>query len=389
MRRVPLPDVTDVSSLTILCRSPRVSTLCAIAVLAMACSGNGAHKSPAQRSQSSAQTQPSQQAAQHAAQAHPAQTYGLTPEQAAQVLAEVGSEKLTLGEFAQLLGRQSAYVRARYRDPQRKREFLDNWVQFELLAQEAEQRGLLRSGDVARVGKQVMVQRMLQDLFDREGQPPSITDVSEAEIQRYYDEHYSDFHKPAQVRASHILFKDRALAERCHQQLLDAATPTDDALFHKLAQTYNQDPQTRSSAGDLRFFSRTPDPAGETASPERPAAVRAAAFSLRNLGDIAPQLVRSPQGFHIVRLTGRREALDRSLEDTQRILRNKLWRQKREKAREDFVADLRAKADVRENSEVLAEVQARHNAGGKSPHTRLPNKPADRGRSGQPTPKVP
>src|SRR5688572_1316361 len=54
--------------------------------------------------------------------------YGLTPEQASQVLVEVGSTKITLGEFAERLGSQSPYLRARYHSPERKREFLDNMV---------------------------------------------------------------------------------------------------------------------------------------------------------------------------------------------------------------------------------------------------------------------
>jgi len=356
-------------------RATCVAVFWIFSALAAACSGP-AHKPPAQSEPTPAQAQSTPDAAQPRP-AEPAHKYGLTPKQAKQVLAEVGDTKITLGEFAEQLGRQSPYVRARYRNPERKREFLENLVQFELLAQEAEQRGLLHSKDVERVGKQAMVEHMMQDLFDHGGLAPSTADISDAEIQRYYDEHYNDFNKPAQVRASHILFKDRNLAERCLKQLSDAA-PTDDALFHKLAQTYNQDPQTRSSAGDLRFFSRTPDPAGETDIPERPAEVRETAFNLHNLGDIAPQLVRTSQGFHIVRLTGKREVLKRSLEDARRVIQNKLWRQKREKAIEDFVADLRAKADVRENSQVLAEVQADHRPGAGLPNKRAQVQQAQR-----------
>jgi parvulin-like peptidyl-prolyl isomerase len=238
-------------------------------------------------------------------------------------------------------------------------------VQFELLARDAEQRGLMHSPEVERIGKQAMVQHMLQDLFDRGG--VKLEDITQAEIQRYYDEHASDFHKPAQVRASHILFKDRGSAERCLKQLLDhdhdqdhrLRNPQDAELFRKLALTLTQDASTRESAGDLRFFSETPDPAGETDAPKRPAAVRKAAFTLQNIGDIAPQIVQSPEGFHIVQLTGKRDALERSVEDARRMIQNKLWRQRREKAIEDFVADLRQKADVRENRDALAEVQVR------------------------------
>ncbi|HEY2736708.1 MAG TPA: peptidyl-prolyl cis-trans isomerase, partial [Polyangiales bacterium] len=61
-------------------------------------------------------------------------SYGLTPEQSAQVLVKVGDTKITLGEFAERLGNQLPYLRARYHSPERRREFLENMVRFELLA---------------------------------------------------------------------------------------------------------------------------------------------------------------------------------------------------------------------------------------------------------------
>lgn len=285
--------------------------------------------------------------------------YGLTAEQAAQVLVEVGDTKITLGEFAERLGSQSPYLRARYNSPERRREFLENMVRFELLAAEADKRGFTKSDDVERVRRQVMVQQMMSDLFDKGGL--KLTDITEDEIKKYYDEHISEFDKPAQVRASHILFKDKASAEQALKEL--KAKPQDNELFRKLAEQKSIDAATKASGGDLRFFSEAPDPKGETDEPERPEAVRKAAFSLANIGDLYPEVVQSDKGFHVVKLTGRREAIKRTLEDARRMIQNKLWRQKREESIEKFVADLRAKANVQENPEALAKVQVRDAVG--------------------------
>lgn len=281
--------------------------------------------------------------------------YGLTPEQAAQVLVEVGETKITLGEFAERLGSQSPYLRARYNSPERRREFLENMVRFELLAAEAERRGFTKSDDVERVRRQVMVQQMMTDLFDKGGL--KLTDITEDEIKRYYDEHISEFDKPAQVRASHILFKDKAAAESALKELKQQ--PNDMELFRKLAEQKSQDAATKANGGDLRFFSETADPKGETDDLERPAEVRKAAFSVANVGDLYPEVVQSERGYHVVKLTGRREALKRTLEDARRMIQNKLWRSKREEAIEKFVADLRAKANVQENPDALARVQVK------------------------------
>jgi peptidyl-prolyl cis-trans isomerase C len=288
-----------------------------------------------------------------------ASKYGLTPEQAGQVLVSVGETKITLGEFAERLGTQSPYLRARYHSPERRREFLENMVRFELLAGEAEKKGYDKTEDVERVRKQVMVQQMMQDLFDKGGL--KLSDISDTEIEAYYNAHPAEFDKPAQVRASHILFKDKAAAEKALNALKQA--PTDMELFRKLAAAENIDPATKDSFGDLRFFSATKDKSGETDEPERPDAVRKAAFGLSKVGDLAPEVVQSERGFHIVKLTGKRDAMQRTLEDARRMIQNKLWRDKREEAIEKFVADLRTKANVQENPAALAKVQVKDGIG--------------------------
>lgn len=286
-------------------------------------------------------------------------THGLTPEQAAQTLVKVGDTTITLGDFAERLGGQSPYLRARYNSPERRREFLDNMVRFELLALEAEKRGYEKAGEVERVRQQMMVQQMMQDLFEKQG--VKLADIDDKDIESYYAANKAEFDKPAQVRASHILVKDKALADKLLKELV--AKPEDMQRFRQLAEQHNEDPATKSNAGDLRFFSATRD-AGETNEPERPDAVRKAAFTLKNVGDVYPELIKTDKGFHIVKLTGKREAMTRSLEDARRLIQNRLWRKKREEAIEKFVAELRAKAKIQESAELLAKVQVKEGAPG-------------------------
>jgi peptidyl-prolyl cis-trans isomerase C len=274
---------------------------------------------------------------------------GLTEEQSKQVLAKVGDTTITLGEFADRLSSQSPYLRARYQSPERRREFLDNMVRFELLALEAKKRGEDKLPDVQRVREQMMVQQMMKELFDDKG--VKLSDISDKEIQEYYDKNPTEFHKPEQRRASHILFKDKAKAEAVLKKL--QAAPDDMELFRKLAEQNNQDAATKDRFGDLRFFSQAPA-AGETAPPQP---VRDAVFKLVKTGDMAPEVIQSEQGFHVVKLTGERAALDRSLDDARRLIQNRLWRKKREDAIEAFVADLRGKAELKENLDLLSQVK--------------------------------
>lgn len=282
--------------------------------------------------------------------AGPAKTHGLTQEQAAEPIAKVGDTTITVGEFADRLASQSPYLRARYSSPERKREFLDNMVRFELLSIEAQKRGLDKQPEVERVKRQMMVQQMMTELFDEQG--VKLSDIPDADIEAYYAAHKNEFNKPEQRRASHILCKTKAECEAVLTKL-KAGKSDDMELFRKLAEQHNADATTKERQGDLRFFSREPAE-GENAPPK---AVRDAVWTLAKNGELYDGVVESEQGFHVIKRTGERPALARTLEDARRLIQNRLWREKREAAIDAFVAELRKKAEVKENLDVLAQVK--------------------------------
>jgi parvulin-like peptidyl-prolyl isomerase len=275
--------------------------------------------------------------------------HGLTPEQAQQTLAKVGDTEITVGELAEELASKGSFIRTRYSSPERRREFLDQMIRFELLAQEAERRGLDELPEVERTRKQMMIRRFLEERFDQGG-PEAIP---MEDVREYYEAHRSEYHTPEQVRASHILFEDRATAERVLAQLRE--DPNDLRLFRRLAEEHNTDQATRDRFGDLRFFSR-PDQRAE-GEPEVPAPVAEAAFEIRQIGQYAPEVVQSDAGYHVVKLTGRRAAMHRSLEEATRPIRNRLWRERREQAIEELIEELRRESDVEENLDMLEHVR--------------------------------
>jgi peptidyl-prolyl cis-trans isomerase C len=279
-------------------------------------------------------------------------SHGLTKEQAAKVLFKVGDTEVTVGEFADRLANQSPYLRARYyNDPQRRREFLDNMIQFELLAAEAKKRGYDKSNEVEQVRKQKMVQQMMKKLFDKDGK--GLSEVSEAEVKAYYEKHNDEFHKPAQVRVNHILIKDKAKAQGILKKVL--AKPGDMQHFRSLAEQFSEDKETSSRGGDLRFFSSAKDKRPN--EPNVPDSVREGAFSLEKNGDVLPSLIESEVGYHIIMLAGKRNAYDRSLEEARRMIQNRLWRTKRDEGINKLVSDLRSKAKVKQNLALLEQVK--------------------------------
>ncbi|MGB0678029.1 MAG: peptidylprolyl isomerase [Polyangiales bacterium] len=280
----------------------------------------------------------------------PSEVHGLTPEQAGKPLLRLGQTTVTVGEFAERLASQSPYLRARYNSPERKKEFLDNFIRFELLALEAKRLGFDKHPDVVRTRKQFMVQQMIRREFEEK---IKLRDVKSSEIRAYYDKHRGEFHRPAQVRASHLQVGDAAMAT----QLLGQLQSADDRQqrFEQLVRRHSQDAESKTQLGDLRFFSRPGQ--GQPDEATVPAAVAKAAFSLKQVGDLYPKPVQSEAGYHLIMLTGKREALNRSLAEVRRAIQTKLWRQKREKAVANYVKSLRRKYKVREYPAHLAQVE--------------------------------
>lgn len=276
--------------------------------------------------------------------------HGLTSEQAKQPLVVIGDTAVTVGDFADQLADKSPYLRARYASPERRRELLDELVKFELLAKEAARRGLDKSDEVLRTKKQLMVQQMMKAEFEDK---VKLSDITEAEIKAYYDGHPEEFNKPAQVRASAIVVRDEARAKKLLKQLLDK--PEDNELFRQLASTQSDDPVLKERFGDLQFFSHPS--ARKEGDPSLPDAVATTAFKLDKIGDLAPEPIKTEQGYYVLKLTGKRKELARTLEQTRRTIQHKLWRERREAAVDAFVKALRAKAKVQENWALLEQVK--------------------------------
>ncbi|MGE3633030.1 MAG: peptidyl-prolyl cis-trans isomerase, partial [Sandaracinaceae bacterium] len=274
--------------------------------------------------------------------------HGLTEQQAAAVVAKVGERNITAGELAEELAEKGSFIRTRYASPERRREFLDQMIRFELLAQEAHRRGYDELPEVTRAQKQMMIRRFLEARFDQGG-PDSIP---ADEVAAYYEAHRREFNTPEQVRASHIRFRDRATAQRVLRELL--ASPADLQLFRRMNDQHNTDEDAKGRMGDLRFFSR-PEERTEH-EPDVPAPVATAAFAIEQLGGYYPEVVETEDGFHIVKLTGRRAAMSRPLADAERPIRSRLFRERRETGIEALVTQLREEADVEENLDVLSEI---------------------------------
>ncbi len=274
-------------------------------------------------------TEPPQQA-----QEQPAEE--LSPEdqaRRAKVVAKVGEVEITIGDVEDQIGQQSPFLRARYREPEKLRELVQNMVRFELLAREAQKQGYGTNESVVRSVKQNSVQTLIRREFDERITPESIPD---AEVREYYESHQAEFHRDEMVRASHILVADRAAADRLLSELAEA----DARAFRQAAREHSVDTETKLRGGDLRYFTRQGQgPNARDAAVD--SAIVEAAFGLREVGDTVAEPVRVGERWSIVKLTGRRPAEHRTIEEADQGIRLRLWRQRRQDGIERFVTELR------------------------------------------------
>jgi hypothetical protein len=127
--------------------------------------------------------------------------------------------------------------------------------------------------------------------------------VTDGRVKQYYDERAVQYKRP-QTRASHILIKDKAVADEVKAKL-DAGGD-----FAKLAAEYSEDTMTKDKGGDLGWFQRE----------KLIAEVADVAFEQELNKAHGP--VETRYGYHIILPTERRDAIP--LADVEGEIKNKL-----------------------------------------------------------------
>jgi peptidyl-prolyl cis-trans isomerase C len=267
-----------------------------------------------------------------------------TPEELNAPLATVDGVVITVQEFQDQLNRQSPYVRARYTSKEEKKNFLDTLVTVEVMAKEAQRRGLDKDPEVVRTMKQVMIQKLSKEVFSAEATRDSIT---EAELMDYYKQHESEYRRPAQVRAAAIVVKDKALADKLAVEA-KAQEGKSHTGYRDLVTKHTVDEAGKATGGDLGYFSKD--------STEVPKPVIDAAFALEN-GKVSAAIPAGDGRFFIVKVTGTRPALEKSFEDVKSQIQTRVLRDKQMQAQKDFVDSLKSKAKIEVNEQNLEKVQ--------------------------------
>jgi len=175
-------------------------------------------------------------------------------------------------------------------------------------------------------------------------------------IEKYFENKKSDYEKPEQVSARHILLKVNANASAAEQKQVEKKAKkiakeakANADKFAELASKYSEGP-TKTKGGDLGFFAK-----GRMVK-----AFEDAAFAMKP-GDVS-EPVKTQFGWHIIKVEDKKAAEKKTLEDVKESIARVLITKERTKA------SAKAKADT-----FLAEAKA-----GKTFEELLPKEEADK-----------
>jgi peptidyl-prolyl cis-trans isomerase C len=283
---------------------------------------------------------------------------------------------ITADEFKTRLDEQSPFIRARYSTLERKKEFLDNLIRFEVLAKEAERQGLDKDPEVQMTLRKIMVQKLVQKSFQ---DPGAAKELPEPELQKYYDDHKDEFNRPKKARVSAIIFNAPAgsptraaklAAARKAQAKVKATEKKNPQAFQQAVAEFSEDGASKGAGGDLGF--KSPDELEKSFGKE----VAQAAFALK-AGETSG-VIEGAQGLYLVRVGGMQEEVSRSFDQVKAQINQKLSRERRTKDFDELVKKLRDEAAVKVDEKALEAITVT------APPPGMPGAPGAPGMPGMP-----
>ncbi|MCK6548304.1 peptidyl-prolyl cis-trans isomerase [Myxococcota bacterium] len=266
-------------------------------------------------------------------------------------LAKVGPVALTTAELERRIAQQSPFVKAQLKDPEQKKKFVENEIKMELLAQEGWRLGMYEDPKILAELRRAIVSKMMRDkLAELAGN----VDATESELIEAYKKKEADFVKPEKIRVSMLLLAAATPdAKKQAAKKLEALKVKLDAELKKgnepaLAQAIreqSQDQATRLNGGDLNFLSREE----LTERLGQPAADRL--FDKTEVGELV--LEETKDGVALLRKTGKRRAVERTLEMVKPQIRSNVLAEKRAAVFDKYVEELKKAHGVELDAELI------------------------------------
>ena len=242
------------------------------------------------------------------------------------VLARVSSRVITESDLkANIAKMPAAYQNIISKNP---KKYVEDMIVETLCYEEGVRKGIDRDKEVKELVNEAKKKIVMAKLIKSEVED-KVT-VTEDEMKKFYDEHSKEFTTPEMWRASHILVS----TEKEAKDLLDELAKG--AKFEDLARVHSID-ATASRGGDVGFFR-----AGQLVPDYEKACLKL------NVGETSG-IVQTQFGYHIIRLTDKKEPGIKSYQEAKRAIDSELRKTKRSELFNALVLKLKNKYGVEVN----------------------------------------
>ncbi|MCQ6273965.1 peptidylprolyl isomerase [Bacillus sp. V3B] len=153
-------------------------------------------------------------------------------------------------------------------------------------------------------------------------------EISDKEMETYFEENKESYNEAEQVEASHILVEEEETAKEVKEQLSAGEDFTD------LAREYSTDTSNAENGGELGFFGQG----------EMVAEFEDVAFSM-NIGDIS-EPVQTDYGYHIIHVTDKKEATEAVYEDHKEEIKQILFDEAIQTEYTSWITDKRESLEI-------------------------------------------
>ena len=212
-----------------------------------------------------------------------------------------------------------------------QKQFLERLVRRELLLQAAEKQKMGERPEVAEqvttLRRDLMVRALLQEEVGAK------VKVEDKEVQEYFAAHPEEF-SGDQIRVRHILV-------RTEEQAKDVLERVKKEPFEEVAKQVSLDTATAGKGGDLDFLRR------EQMFPD----FAKAAFALKpgEVGDV----VRTPFGYHIIKMVDRKKGQPSTFEQVKEQLRRRMTEERQNQRYQEWMKGLEAAAKITRDESLL------------------------------------
>jgi peptidyl-prolyl cis-trans isomerase C len=268
--------------------------------------------------------------------------------QESKVVAVVAGEELTSMDYERRLSALAPYARAQYTQPERRVELLESMVDLELLADEAERRGLGEDPAVRQAMKETMARLVVADEIRA---TVSFDAITREDVEAYVAEHPDRYARPEKREALVVAAPDRASAAAWAAEL--RALPDVSARLgaaSAMAAERSVHPPTRESAG---AFGWVEPPTRTTRRPE----VARAVFALGAPGDVSEPIKGPGAIWWVVVYRDRRPSELPAIDAIEADVRERIYAERRLGARDALVAKLKSEVEIERFPDALDAVK--------------------------------